>query len=78
MANNYTVDNGIAPDYYFYEPKEPFTPNPPGTDARQVDFHDGWPRVDDFSLDKEGFALKPFTEPFEQFSNDEAVRPRGG
>jgi hypothetical protein len=71
---NYTVDNGIAPDYYFYEPKEPVTRNPPGTDPHAVEIADGWPRVDSFSLDREGFALKPFTEKFEQFGDDDAVR----
>ena len=71
---NYTVDNGIPPDYYFYEPKEPFKANPPGTDVRAVDIHDGWPRVNDFSLDKEGFALRPFTEAFDKFNDDDAVR----
>ena len=71
---NYTADNGIPPDYYFYEPTEPVTRNPPGTDVQSVDIEDGWPKVDDFSLDREGFALKPFTADFQQFGDDEKVR----
>ena len=27
---NYTVDNGIPPDYYFYEPDEPVKAEPAG------------------------------------------------
>jgi len=30
---NYTLDNGVAPDYYFYEPDESVKLNPPGTDS---------------------------------------------
>ena len=70
---NYTVDNGIPPDYYFYEPVEPVTPNPPGTDPHEVDIHDGWPRVDSISLDREGFALKPFTAEFDAYHDDAAI-----
>jgi hypothetical protein len=71
---NYSVDNGRPPDYYFYEPDEPVELNPPGTDAREVDIHDGWPQVDSLSLDREGFILKPFSARFDQFDDDAAVR----
>ena len=71
---NYSVDNGIPPDYYFYEPTEPVEQNPPGTDPQEVAIHDGWPQVDDFSLDREGFALKPFTAQFDQFDDDTAIK----
>jgi hypothetical protein len=71
---NYSLDNGRPPDYYFYEPDEPVELNPPGTDLREVDIHDGWPQVDNFSLDREGFILKPFSARFDQFDDDAAVR----
>jgi hypothetical protein len=71
---NYTVDNGRPPDYYFYEPDASVELNPPGTDAREVDIHDGWPNVDSFSVDREGFVLKPFTARFDQFDDDASVR----
>ena len=70
---NYSVDNGIPPDYYFYEPDEKVTRNPPGTDPHEVDIHDAWPQVDSISLDREGFALKPFTAAFDAFDNDPAI-----
>jgi hypothetical protein len=71
---NYSVDNGRPPDYYFYEPDESVELNPPGTDAREVDIHDGWPQVASLSLDREGFILKPFSARFDQFDDDAAVR----
>jgi hypothetical protein len=71
---NYTVDNGISPDYYFYEPEQPVELNPPGTDAREVSIHDGWPLVDQFSLDREGFILNAFDPSFKQFDDDAAVK----
>lgn len=71
---NYTVDNGIPPDYYFYEPDPSVKLNPPGTDPREVEIHDGWPEVDRFDLDHEGFVLKSFPASFAQFDDDSAVK----
>ena len=71
---NYSVDNGIPPDYYFYEP-EPGTPlNPPGTDPHSVDIHDGWPGVKSLSADREGFELHDFGARFDQFDDDTSVK----
>ena len=70
---NYSVDNGIAPDYYFYEPDPSVELNPPGTDVREVDIHDGWPQVDRFSLDREGFELHDFIGRFDQFDDDGSI-----
>lgn len=69
----YTVDNGIAPDYYFYEPDPSVVLNPPGTDAREVEIHDGWPQVGEFSVDREGFELHDFAARFDQFDDDESI-----
>ena len=71
---NYSVDNGIPPDYYFYEPDPAVKLNPPGTDAREVEIHDGWPAVDRFSADREGFELHPFGARFDQFADDASVK----
>jgi hypothetical protein len=73
---NYTVDNGIPPDYYFYEPDEPVTPNPPGTDPHEMVIASGWPRVDQFDVDREGFELKPFAAEFSRFGDAAAVTQR--
>jgi hypothetical protein len=71
---NYSVDNGIPPDYYFYEPEPGTKLNPPGTDLREMDIHDGWPRLDKFSADREGFELHPFVNSFDKFDDDAAVK----
>ena len=73
---NYSVDNGIPPDYYFYEPDPSVKLNPPGTDPQEVAVHDGWPEVERFSLDREGFVLRPFAARFDRFDDDAEVRRR--
>jgi hypothetical protein len=70
---NYTVDNGIPPDYYFYEPDPSIKLNPPGTDLREVDIHDAWSLRGSLSADREGFELQDFTDRFEQFDDDSAI-----
>lgn len=71
---NYSVDNGVPPDYYFYEPDPSVKLNPPGTDTHEVKIYDGWPRVDQFSVDREGFELKPFKAQFNRYDDDEAIK----
>lgn len=71
---NYTVDNGIAPDYYFYEPDPAVKQNPPGTDLREVEIHDGWPIAAHLSADREGFEIHPFEARFEAFDDDQQVK----
>ncbi len=71
---NYSVDNGIPPDYYFYEPDPAVKVNPPGTDPREVDIHDGWPDVAKLSADREGFELHPFGARFDQYDDDASVK----
>ncbi len=71
---NYSVDNGIAPDYYFYEPDASVKLNPPGTDAREVDIHDGWAAAEQFSADREGFEIHPFDARFDQFDDDASIK----
>lgn len=70
---NYTVDNGMPPDYYFYEPDPAVKLNPPGTDPREVDIHDAWPDVDRLSLDREGFELHEFDPSFTDFDDDAKI-----
>ena len=70
---NYTVDNGIPPDYYFYEPDPSVKLNPPGTDTREVDIHDGWDEAGSLSVDREGFELHAFGADFDRFDDARAV-----
>jgi len=71
---NYTVDNGIPPDYYFYEPEPGTKLNPPGTDPREVEIHNAWSSVDQLSADREGFELHAFSDRFRAFDDDQAVK----
>ena len=70
----YTVDNGIPPDYYFYEPDPDQVLNPPGTDGREVKIHNGWARPKAFSADVEGFELHNFDPSFQTFNDDAAIQ----
>lgn len=71
---NYTVDNGIPPDYYFYEPDPSVRRNPPGTDLQEVEIHDAWPLRGQLSADREGFELHDFAGRFDQFDDEESIR----
>jgi len=71
---NYTIDNGVPPDYYFYEPDEPVKLNPPGTDPQEMEIVNGWPRVEQFDADREGFVLKPFPAEFSGYDDEAAVK----
>ncbi len=71
---NYSVDNGIPPDYYFYEPDEAVKLNPPGTDPHEVAIEDGWPVARSLSADREGFEIHPFIGQFDHFDDDAAVK----
>jgi hypothetical protein len=71
---HYSVDNGVPPDYYFYEPDPAQKLNPPGTDLHEVQIHDGWPGVRNFSADREGFELRDFSAQFSQFDDDAAIK----
>ncbi|MCA3180827.1 MAG: CmcJ/NvfI family oxidoreductase [Burkholderiaceae bacterium] len=72
----YTVDNGVPPDYYFYEPDPGVKLNPPGTDAREVEIEDGWPRAASLSADREGFEIHPFGGRFDAFDDEPSVHAR--
>jgi hypothetical protein len=71
---NYSVDNGIPPDYYFYEPDPSVKLNPPGTDLREMEIHNGWPDAHRCHADAEGFEIHPFEGRFEHFDDDAAVK----
>ncbi len=71
---SYSADNGRSIDYYFYDPDPAVELNPPGTDKRVVAIHDGWPKAEEFSVDREGFEIKDFPGGFRDFENDDAIK----
>ena len=71
---NYTRDTGVEPEVYFYEPPQGTVIRSPGDDPHEMTIHDGWDHARSCSLDREGFALREFHSPFEQWQDDEAIR----
>ena len=70
---NYTVDNGKEPSYYFYAPEEKVEMSPPGTDVHDLEVQNGWPMVDQLSVDEIGFELREFKDDFIRFNDDQLV-----
>jgi glutathione S-transferase len=55
---NYTKDTDPQlTEIYFYETPKATGIHEPGDDAREVEIHDGWSKVKEFTLDKNGFEL---------------------
>jgi len=71
---NYTRDTGVTPEVYFYDPPPGTQWRSSGDDPHEMTMHDGWGRDDSFALDREGFALREFRSPFDQWDDDEAIR----
>ncbi|HEY5755288.1 MAG TPA: CmcJ/NvfI family oxidoreductase [Steroidobacter sp.] len=70
---NYTRDNGIAPEIYFYDPPAGTQSRAPGDDPREMPVQDAWSRAETFSLDNEGFALRTFRSQFDRWDDDGAI-----
>jgi glutathione S-transferase len=72
---NYTKDlDQKLTEIYFYETDAAKNIHEPGDDPHEVEFWDGWSRAQEFSLDKQGFALKGFQTAFSDWADDEAVK----
>ena len=70
---NYTPDNGLVPEVYFYDPPPGTAINSPGGDPHEMKIQDGWPEVDRFGLDRQGFELHEFSSAFADFDDNDAV-----
>ncbi len=71
---NYSHDIGRPIDYYFYEPAPGTQKDESGTDLQEVEVHDGWPHVNEFTVDKQGFELKEFDTEFDKFEDEDALK----
>jgi hypothetical protein len=71
---NYTRDNGIVPEVYFYGRKPDKEVHAPGDDPREVEIHNAWDQVDRYNVDREGFMLRECVIAFNEFQDDNAVR----
>lgn len=63
-----------ACELYFYESEKAKDIHEPGDDAQKVSVHDGWHRANDFSVDKEGFALGELKTDYENWEDEQSVR----
>jgi hypothetical protein len=70
----YTRDIAPTPEVYFYEPPPGTKWRESGDDPHEIVVHDGWNRAQSFALDREGFALREFHAPFDQWDDDDAIR----
>jgi glutathione S-transferase len=72
---NYTKDlHEKLTELYFYETDAAKNIHEPGDDPQEVEFWDGWGRVQEFTLDKNGFEVKDFHTKFSDWTNDDAVK----
>lgn len=70
---NYSKETDKLTELYFYEHPEAEAAHAPGDDPFEVSIHDGWDKVDSFSIDKNGFAVKDFHTDFERWEDEKAV-----
>jgi hypothetical protein len=70
---NYTKDVEQLTEIYFYECDAANNVHEPGDSPHEMTVHDGWHRVNSFSIDKEGFALHNFKTNFNKWEEDEEI-----
>lgn len=70
---HYTKDLEQPPEIYFYEDEKADKVHFPGDDAKEVTMTDGWPMVESFTLDKDGFSVDRFKTDFEDWENHTQV-----
>ena len=71
---NYTRDGGAMPEVYFYETPPGTIIRNPGDDPHEMAIRDGWGSASEFSLDRDGFALREFKSGFDQWADDETIK----
>ena len=72
---NYTKD--ISPrltELYFYETEQANGIHEPGDSPHEVSVHDGWSKVRDFTIDRNGFSVQGFNTHFEQWEDQDCTR----
>jgi hypothetical protein len=71
---NYTKDIDGLTEIYFYESPKSAGIHEPGDDPHTMAVHNGWAQASEFSVDKQGFALRDFQTQFSDWDNDDAIR----
>ena len=75
---NYTknLEPAKLTELYFYESPATADIHEPGDAPSEVAIHNGWPRVEEFSVDQHGFSLRSFTTSFTDWEDDDATRAK--
>ena len=70
----YTKNTEQRTELYFYDTDEAKGIHEPGDDPREMEVHDGWDRVKEFTLDKSGFSVQKFKTDFDKWEDEDMVR----
>lgn len=73
---NYTRDDGVPPEIWFYDPPAGTALHAPGDDPRTMAVHDARAHAAPFALDREGFEIGDFDHAFDAWDDDAAIRWR--
>ncbi|KAK5070802.1 hypothetical protein LTR64_003776 [Lithohypha guttulata] len=72
---NYTKDvHPKLTELYFYDTETAKDIHEPGDSPHEVTVHDGWSKVKDFTIDKNGFSVQDFKTSFEQWEDEDACK----
>ncbi|KAJ4382235.1 hypothetical protein N0V86_002568 [Didymella sp. IMI 355093] len=71
---NYTQPVDQLTELYFYETEKAKGIHAPGDSPVEISISDGWPRANDFTLDKNGFALHSFETKHHQWEDEQGMR----
>jgi len=72
---NYTKD--VSPqltELYFYESEKANNIHEPGDSPHEVAIHDGWSKVHDFTIDKNGFSVEDFETSYSSWEDEDSTR----
>lgn len=72
---NYT--NDVSPrltELYFFDSEKANGIHEPGDSPHEVTIHDGWSRVKDFTIDKNGFSVQDFKTNFSHWEDEDSTR----
>ena len=71
---NYTREVDQLTEIYFYETPKAKGIHEPGDSAVEITVSDAWPRVNDLTLDKNGFALRDFKTAYSEWEDEQNMR----
>ena len=71
---NYTREVDQLTEIYFYETPKAKGIHEPGDSAVEITVSDAWPRVNDLTLDKNGFALRGFKTAYSEWEDEQNMR----